>query len=223
LNLFTHGGGAAILNAPAPAGGKAVDRMALITRGFGGSRGARDSRLPPGQTRVEDWPVLTAGATPEVDPSAWEFTVITENGEAARWSWDTFRALGMEEFTVDIHCVTHWSRLGMSWRGVPLDRVFAQVETSYDKVMVHSHGGYTTNVPLAELLDGRAWIAFEADGAPLEPEHGGPARLVVPHLYFWKSAKWVTGLKMMARDEPGFWEERGYHLHGDPWTEERYS
>ena len=197
--------------------------MALITRGFGGRGGQGDSRLPPGQTQVDDWPVLSAGATPDVDPSVWEFTVATESGDPMTWDWDSFRALGMEEFRVDIHCVTHWSRLGMPWRGVSLDRVFEQVETSYDYVMAHSYGGYTTNVPLAELLGGRAWIAFEADGEPLEPEHGGPARLVVPHLYFWKSAKWVRGLTMMPQDEPGFWEERGYHLHGDPWTEERYS
>jgi DMSO/TMAO reductase YedYZ molybdopterin-dependent catalytic subunit len=197
--------------------------MALITRGFGARGHQRDTRLPPGQTQVEDWPVLTAGATPQIDPEIWEFTVTTEDGNVVRWDWDSFRALGLEDFTVDIHCVTHWSRLGMSWRGVPLDRVFEHVETSYDYVMAHSYGGYTTNVPLDELLDGQAWIAFEADGEPLEAEHGGPARLVVPHLYFWKSAKWVSGLEMIPQDEPGFWEERGYNLHGDPWTEERYS
>ena len=197
--------------------------MALITRGFGSRSHDRDTRLPPGQTQVEDWPVLTAGATPDIDPEVWEFTVTTEDGTATRWDWDSFRALGLEDFTVDIHCVTHWSRLAMSWRGVPLDRIFDHVETSYDYVMAHSYGGYTTNIPLDELLDGKAWIAFEADGEPLEPEHGGPARLVVPHLYFWKSAKWVHGLELIPQDEPGFWEERGYHLHGDPWTEERYS
>ncbi|NNC13823.1 molybdopterin-dependent oxidoreductase [Planctomonas sp. JC2975] len=197
--------------------------MAVITRGFGAHRAARNDRLPPGQTQVEDWPVLSAGATPDVDPAAWEFVVVPESGDPVRWNWDSFRALGLEDFTVDIHCVTHWSRLGTQWRGVPLDRVFEHVDTSYDYVMAHSYGGYTTNVPLNELLDGQAWIAFEADGAPLEAEHGGPARLVVPHLYFWKSAKWVRGLRMMPQDEPGFWEERGYNLHGDPWTEERYS
>ncbi|MGN6126397.1 MAG: molybdopterin-dependent oxidoreductase [Humibacter sp.] len=197
--------------------------MALITRGFGNRGHGRDTRLPPGQTQVEDWPVLTAGATPQVAQDIWEFTVTAEGGKTTRWDWDSFRALGLEDFTVDIHCVTHWSRLGMSWRGVPLDKVFEHVDTSYDYVMAHSYGGYTTNVPLDELLDGKAWIAFEADGKPLEAEHGGPARLVVPHLYFWKSAKWVNGLEMIPRNRPGFWEERGYSLHGDPWNEERYS
>lgn len=197
--------------------------MALITRGFGGRGGERDSRLPPGQTLVRDWPVLSAGATPELEPEMWQFTVRTETGEEHRWNWDEFCALGLEDFTVDIHCVTHWSRLQMPWRGVSLDTVFENIETSYDFVMAHSYGGYTTNIPLDELLNNQAWIAFEADGEALEAEHGGPARLVVPHLYFWKSAKWVRGLTMMPQDAPGFWEERGYHLHGDPWSEERYS
>ena len=195
--------------------------MALITRGFTGRRRDRDPNLPPGQTLVEDWPVLSAGPTPRVDTDEWEFTVTTET-TTHRWSWDELLALGVEDVTVDIHCVTHWTKLGMAWRGVPLDAVFADIETSRDFVMAHSYGGYTTNVPLDELLDGQAWIATEAEGAPLDPEHGGPARLLVPHLYFWKSAKWVRGLELLDRDEPGFWEQNGYHLHGDPWTEERY-
>jgi DMSO/TMAO reductase YedYZ molybdopterin-dependent catalytic subunit len=196
--------------------------MALITRGFGSRDLERDERLPPGQSLVSDWPVLSIGATPQVAPDIWQFTVATETGKH-QWDWDEFRALGLEDFTVDIHCVTHWSRLAMHWRGVPLDTVFEHVETSYDFVMAHSYGGYTANIPLDELLDGQAWIAFEADGEELEPEHGGPARLVVPHLYFWKSAKWIAGLSMMPQDAPGFWEEHGYHIHGDPWSEERYS
>ena len=196
--------------------------MAFITRGFGSRGGQRDGRLPPGQTQVSDWPVLSAGATPQVQTQDWQFTVATETGQH-RWGWNDFRELGMEDFSVHIHCVTHWSRLAMAWRGVPLDAVFENIDTSYGFVMAHSYGGYTTNIALDELLDGQAWIAFEADGKPLEPEHGGPARLVVPHLYFWKSAKWVSGLSMMPHDSPGFWEERGYNLHGNPWTEERYS
>ncbi len=197
--------------------------MALITRGFAG-RGSRqrDDRLPPGQTAVDDWPVLTAGATPQVDQDEWRFTVRTESGDSHVWNWDEFRGLGLEDIHTDIHCVTHWSKLAMQWRGVPLDKVFATIETSYDFVMAHSYGGYTTNIPLDELLDGQAWVAFEADGVPLSAEHGGPARLLVPHLYFWKSAKWVRGLDMIPSDEPGFWENAGYHLHGDPWKEERY-
>ncbi|KQS07927.1 molybdopterin-dependent oxidoreductase [Curtobacterium sp. MCLR17_007] len=196
--------------------------MASFTRGFGGRRRDQDdSRIPPGQTLVRDWPVLSAGATPEIAPADWSFSIRTESG-LTEWTWDEVQALGVQDVTVDIHCVTHWTKLDMPWRGVPLDALFDQVETSLDYCMVHSFGGYTTNVPLDELLDGKAWIAFEADGAPLEPEHGGPARLLVPHLYFWKSAKWVRGIVMQADDEPGFWENAGYNLHGDPWKEERY-
>ncbi|WP_144758662.1 molybdopterin-dependent oxidoreductase [Curtobacterium sp. 9128] len=196
--------------------------MATFTRGFGGRRRDRDeSRLPPGQTLVQDWPVLSAGATPRIAPSDWSFSIRTEHG-LTEWTWDDVVALGVQDVTVDIHCVTHWTKLDMAWRGVPLDALFAQVETTQTSCMVHSFGGYTTNVRLDELLGGKAWIAFEADGAPLTPEHGGPARLLVPHLYFWKSAKWVRGIVMQADDEPGFWEANGYHLHGDPWKEERY-
>ncbi|WP_127791738.1 molybdopterin-dependent oxidoreductase [Agromyces sp. LHK192] len=195
--------------------------MSFITRGFSGRGRDHDPNLPPGQTLVEDWPVLSAGPTPDVATEDWSFEVRTEQG-TTRWNWDEMHALGVEDITVDIHCVTHWSRLGMDWRGVSLDTIFEHVETSHDFVMAHSYGGYTTNVPLDDLLDGKAWVAFEADGEPLDPEHGGPARLLVPHLYFWKSAKWVRGLVTMPDDDPGFWEQNGYHLHGDPWLEERY-
>ncbi len=196
--------------------------MATFTRGFGGRRDDRDdTRIPPGQTLVRDWPVLSAGATPDVDTAEWTFSIRTESG-VHEWTWDEVQALGVEDVTVDIHCVTHWTKLDMPWRGVSLDKLFADVETAHEYCMVHSHGGYTTNVPLDELLDGKAWIAFEADGEPLDPEHGGPARLLVPGLYFWKSAKWVRGIVMQADDEPGFWENAGYNMHGDPWKEERY-
>jgi len=195
--------------------------MSFVTRGFGGRGRDRNPDLPPGQTLVEDWPVLSAGPTPEIDTADWRFEVVTENGRH-QWTWDELQQLGVDDVTVDIHCVTHWSKLGMSWRGISLDRIFEEVETSHDYVMAHSYGGYTTNVPLDELLDGQAWIAVEADGEPLSAEHGGPARLLVPHLYFWKSAKWVRGLVTMPTDDPGFWEQNGYHLHGDPWQEERY-
>ncbi|MEX8034508.1 molybdopterin-dependent oxidoreductase [Microbacterium sp. 20-116] len=195
--------------------------MSFITRGFSGRRRERDPRLPPGQTLVGDWPVLSAGPTPVVADETWEFAIGTENG-VHRWTRAELEALGMEDITVDVHCVTHWTKLDMPWRGVSLDRLFAEVETSHRYAMVHSFGGYTTNIALDDLLGGKSWIAFEADGAPLTPEHGGPARLLVPHLYFWKSAKWVQGLITMPADKPGFWEQNGYHLHGDPWREERY-
>lgn len=200
--------------------------MSFITRGFAGGGRERDPRLPPGQSLVADWPVLSAGPTPQIALDEWSFSARTENG-VATWTWDELLALGVEDVTVDIHCVTHWTKLDMDWRGVPLDAVFASLdekglETSADFVMVHSYGGYTTNLALEDLLDGKAWVATEAEGEPLDPEHGGPARLLVPALYFWKSAKWVRGLVMMEDDEPGFWEQNGYHMHGDPWTEERY-
>lgn len=196
--------------------------MSFVTRGFSGRNRDRDPRLPPGQTLVEDWPVLSAGVTPKIDPDEWAFEIKDETGTEHKWNWAEMQALGLEDITVDIHCVTHWSKLAMSWRGVSLDKVFENVESEHDFVMAHSYGGYTTNVPLEDLLDGKAWIAFEADGEPLEPEHGGPVRLLVPHLYFWKSAKWLRGMTMMPTDDPGFWEQSGYHIHGDPWQEERY-
>lgn len=196
--------------------------MSFTTRGFAGRRRGPDDQLPPGQTLFENWPVLTAGPTPYVDTETWDFAILDETGTEHHWNWEQFLALGAEDITVDIHCVTHWSKLDMAWRGVSLDKLFENVETSHDYVMAHSYGGYTTNVPLEDLLDGKAWIATEAEGAPLDAEHGGPARLLIPHLYFWKSAKWIRGLVLQERDEPGFWEQNGYHLHGDPWTEERY-
>lgn len=198
--------------------------MAVVTRGFGHRRDPDPSHsLPPGQTLVGDWPVLSAGPSMPVPTWQWRFHIETETGERTEWTWDEVRALGVEDVTVDIHCVTHWSKLGMRWKGVPVDRLLAQVETSARYAMAESYGGYTTNLGLEDLVPGRAWIAFEADGKPLSAEHGGPARLLVPHLYFWKSAKWVNGLRMMPDNEPGFWERYGYNLHGDPWKEERYS
>lgn len=196
--------------------------MAVFSRGFGGRARESTPDLPPGQFLTEDFPVLSAGPTPEIDTAEWEFTIRTETGATHRWDWDAFRALPSEVVATDIHCVTRWSKLGTSWRGVSLDTLFEEVESSYDYVMAHSYGGYTTNLPLEDLLDGKAWIAYEFDGDDLDPEHGGPARLLVPHLYFWKSAKWVRGLVMMQDDEPGFWEQNGYHTYGDPWQEQRY-
>ncbi|MEV7694563.1 sulfite oxidase-like oxidoreductase [Microbacterium sp. NPDC089189] len=196
--------------------------MAEFTRGFGGRRRETDVRLPPGQFLTTDFPVLSAGPTPRISTDDWSFSIRTEKGAARSWTWDEFRALPAEAVHTDIHCVTRWTKLDTEWRGVSLDVLFADVDTAYGYVMAHSYGGYTTNLPLADLLGGKAWVAFEFDGQPLDPEHGGPARLFVPHLYFWKSAKWVRGLSMQQHDDPGFWEQNGYHTHGDPWTEERY-
>ncbi|ANF33516.1 molybdopterin-binding protein [Leifsonia xyli] len=166
--------------------------------------------------------MLSAGPTPRIAKDDWAFTITTEKGDVHRWSWDEFMALPQEDVSTDIHCVTSWSKLGTSWRGVALDTLFKDVDTSFEYTMAHSYGGYTTNVPLADLLNGKAWVAHSFDGKDLEPEHGGPARLLVPHLYFWKSAKWVNGLQMLPQDQPGFWEQNGYNMYGDPWKEQRY-
>ena len=195
--------------------------MAIISRGFAGRSREHNPELPPGQYLTEDFPVLSAGPTPELDTAEWTFTVQTENGPTT-WTWDELHDLGTEEVHTDIHCVTRWSKLGTSWRGIPLDAIFDKVETERDFVMQYSYGGYTTNTPLEDLLDGKAWIVSEFEGEPLDPEHGGPARLLVPHLYFWKSAKWIRGLIMNDNDEPGFWEQNGYNMYGDPWQEQRY-
>jgi len=171
---------------------------------------------------VDDFPVLSAGPTPHVPLPEWTFSVIGEVDEPKKWTWTEFRNLPSENFTVDIHCVTKWSKLDTPWTGVPLDAILDQVETAAEFVMAFSDGGYTTNLPLDDVTGGKAWIAFEYDGQPLHPEHGGPARLLVPHLYLWKSAKWVRGLSLQKEDEPGFWESNGYNMRGDPWREQRY-
>jgi len=196
--------------------------MGIVTPGFRGRPRSRDDRLPPGQYLVPDFPVLSAGPTPRVTPDRWEFTITTETGQEHHWSWAEFQQLPAETPTVDIHCVTSWSKLDTSWAGVSLDTLLADVETTADHALAYSYGGYTTNLPLEDLVDGQAWIVHRYDGEELAAEHGGPARLLVPHLYFWKSAKWVRGLRLLTEDEPGFWETAGYHNYGDPWREQRY-
>ena len=196
--------------------------MGLISRGFTGRRRSGDADLPPGQYLTEDFPVLSAGPTPRVPTEEWKFEVVTETGGRHTWSWADLMALPAEEVTVDLHCVTRWSKLATAWTGVSLDTILADVETTADYVLAHAYGGYTTNLPLADLLDGQAWVAYRYDGDDLEPAHGGPARLLVPHLYLWKSAKWVRGLTLSHDDDPGFWETAGYHNYGDPWREQRY-
>jgi DMSO/TMAO reductase YedYZ molybdopterin-dependent catalytic subunit len=199
--------------------------VAFISRGFQGRR--RDEgppgRVPPGQYVEHGFPVLSAGPTPHTLLDQWDFSIAGEIDEPVRWTWEEFRALPSEEITVDIHCVTKWSKLDSRWEGVSIDTLLEGVETDAEYALAFSDGGYTTNVPLEALVGGKAWVAFGYDGEPLDPEHGGPARLLVPHLYFWKSAKWVRGLRLQAEDEPGFWEGLGYHIYGDPWREQRYS
>ena len=196
-----------------------------ISRGFHRrNRPAGDgSKLPPGQYLTHDFPVLSAGPTPHTRLPDWTFS-IRRGGETLRsWTWPEFQALPAENVTVDIHCVTRWSKLGTAWRGVPIRAVLDEVEYDAQYVLAFSDGGYTTNLPVKDLTGGQAWLAFDYDGQPLPAEHGGPARLLVPHLYFWKSAKWVRGLDLLDHDQPGFWESYGYHNYGDPWREQRYA
>jgi DMSO/TMAO reductase YedYZ molybdopterin-dependent catalytic subunit len=201
----------------------------FISRGFGGRRQQSDTeaphRVPPGQHLVRDFPVLTAGPTPRTPLEQWSFTVEGLVRHPVTWTWDDFLALPAQPFVVDIHCVTSWSKLDTHWVGVSVDTLLAQVERdpAARYVSAFCDGGYMTNLPLDELTGGRAFVAYRYEDAPLAPEHGGPARLVVPHLYFWKSAKWIRGLRLTEADVAGFWESLGYHNHGDPWKEERYS
>jgi DMSO/TMAO reductase YedYZ molybdopterin-dependent catalytic subunit len=198
--------------------------MAPISRGFHG-RHRRDidpSRIPPGQYVVNDFPVLSAGPTPRTPLEEWTFTIQGEVDTPMSWRWEELLALPAETVTVDIHCVTKWSKLDTGWTGVSVDTLLEGVGTQSRHVTAWCDGGYTTNLPLEDVTGAHAWVAYQFDGAPLHPEHGGPARLLVPHLYFWKSAKWVRGLTLTATDEPGFWEEAGYHNRGDPWKEQRY-
>lgn len=198
--------------------------MSSFSRGFHGRRRPEvdPSRVPPGQYVTEDFPVLSAGPTPRVDTAAWTFAIDGAVEASATWTWDELNALPQETFTVDIHCVTKWSKLGTTWTGVSVDTLLEGVATEAEHVSVWADGGYTTNLPLEDLQDGKAWVVHTYDGEPLEPAHGGPVRLLVPHLYFWKSAKWVRGLTLTIDDEPGFWEAAGYHNYGDPWREQRY-
>ena len=200
----------------------------FIARGF---RRRKDrwtdaARLPPGQYETKDFPVLSAGPTPRISLGNWDFTVRDPNGNSARWTWGELQSLPRDEPVVDIHCVTKWSKFGTKWQGVSIDTLMADAAgkgvQSGPFLTASCDGGYTTNLALGDITGGRAWIAFGYDDAPLPPEHGGPARLLVPHLYFWKSAKWVRKLHFSRADVPGFWEDNGYHNRGDPWREQRY-
>lgn len=199
--------------------------MSPLTRAFKSRRDERDARLPPGQYDTgRSWPVLTAEATPSIATASWTFRVEGVVAEPTTWTWTEIQALPPSTYHGDIHCVTTWSKPGMTFTGVSVDALFdvARPLPSATHVLAWSHTGYTTNLPLADVRDGQAWVAWDVDGRPLAREHGGPARLLVPHLYFWKSAKWVAGLRLLDHDEPGFWEQNGYHDHGDPWLEQRY-
>jgi len=200
-------------------------RTPFVSRGFQGRRQREDAaqRLPPGQYLVSGFPVLSAGPTPRTPLDRWDFTIEGEVDQPRRWSWQEFQQLPRETITKDIHCVTKWSKFDTTWTGVSLDTLLQGFTSSASYVLAFCDGGYTTNLPIEDVTGGKAWIAYEYGGVPLAPEHGGPARLLVPHLYFWKSAKWVRGLRLLAHDKPGFWESLGYHNYGDPWKEQRYA
>ena len=198
--------------------------MSLFSRGFHG-RPRPDvdpARVPPGQYVENGFPVLSAGPTPRPKLETWSFSIQGAVGTTVSWTWEEFHTLPTETFTKDIHCVTKWTKLDTSWTGVSVDTLLDGVDLGGDYVTIWSDGGYTTNLAIADITGGKAWVVDTYDGAPLEAEHGGPARLLVPDLYFWKSAKWVRGLTVTPTDEPGFWEQNGYHNHGDPWREQRY-
>ena len=197
--------------------------MAIISRGFRRRHADVDpTRIPPGQYPESGFPVLTYGPTPHVETDRWSFGLSGLVEPEVSWTWDEFNALPQETVTVDIHCVTKWTKLDTTWTGVSLDTLLERVSPKAQYVTAWSEGGYTTNLPLADLRLGQAWVVHTYDGKPLQAQHGGPARLLVPHLYFWKSAKWVRGLRFTAENEPGFWEVNGYHDYGDPWREQRY-
>jgi DMSO/TMAO reductase YedYZ molybdopterin-dependent catalytic subunit len=197
--------------------------MTIVNKGFRGRRAESARQLPPGQHLTADFPVLQAGPTPRIDLDDWRFTVRDARGAEHVWTWAQLKLLPSERLTVDIHCVTTWSKLDTKWEGVSLDTLFESVDTGAEFALIGSYGGYTTNIPVADLLGGKAWIVYGYQGEPLPAAHGGPARLLVPHLYFWKSAKWVRSIELREGDIPGFWEHLGYHSYGDPWREQRYA
>jgi DMSO/TMAO reductase YedYZ molybdopterin-dependent catalytic subunit len=188
-------------------------------------QGLDPARLPPGQYLTEKWPVLHAGTVPSTDLATWDFRVFGEVEEPLTLTWDELQELPSQEVTVDIHCVTRWSRFDAAFRGVHWSELAKLVrpKPSARYVIAHAEQGFTANLPLAALDDEEALIAYEADGEPLTPEHGWPLRLMAPSRYFWKSAKWLRGLELRTTDQPGFWERYGYHNDADYWKEQRYS
>ena len=200
--------------------------MTIINKGFQGKGGTNPERLPPGQTQVTGWPVLTYGPTPQIDREKWSLTIDGAVNTPITLSWEEFNNLPKTELATDIHCVTRWSKFDMKWNGVSLDELIGLaggLTKDAQHVIAETVEGYTTNVPVRDVINNQAMVATYADGEPLSPEHGGPARLFVPHLYFWKSAKWIQRLTFTKEDHPGFWEVNGYHNYGDPWKDERYS
>ena len=197
--------------------------MPLINKGFIRKREKSD-RLPPGQYQTDDYPVLSLGPTPYLNKDLWELKIYGLAKES-NWNWNSLSKLPTEDLIKDIHCVTKWTKFDMKWRGIPFDEILklADPEKEVTHVIFHSADGYTTNIPIEDLKAAKAWVATAYEGIDIPSEHGGPVRMVIPHLYFWKSAKWLTGIEFVQGDKPGFWEVRGYHNYGDPWKEQRYS
>ncbi len=189
------------------------------------SLGIKPEQVPPGQSPTVKWPVLSLGSTPQISTEQWLLSIDGAVAEPYVLSWEEFQEVADTTWHGDIHCVTRWSKFGMDWRGADVAALIRQARPRPEAthLLAHCHGGYTTNMPLSDVLEHPALIAHEADGVSLEPDHGGPARLLVPHLYRWKSAKWVQRLEVLEHDQLGFWERNGYHHRGDPWREERYS
>lgn len=197
-----------------------------VTRGFVGHRRPIDPRLPPGQSDVGGgFPVLTAEVAPTIDTATWTMSVDGLVDRPTSWSWDEIRALPGSDYVGDIHCVTTWSKFDTTFGGVSVDVLLDAAGPQSDAafVLATSVTGYTTNLPLADIRGGKAWIVWSHEGQPLPVVHGGPIRMLVPQLYFWKSAKWISRITLLAEDQPGFWEQNGYHLRGDPWKEQRYT
>ena len=194
----------------------------MTTRGFTGRRRQQSDRVPPGQYVTDDFPVLSAGPTVHIDPADWEM-VVTDGSVSKTYDMESLERVGVESLTADIHCVTHWSKLDTSWRGVSVAELLEDSGVGeFEYARISSYGDYTTNVPVADLIESTSIVATKYENGPIDPEHGGPVRLLVPHLYFWKSAKWLREIRLMDEDEPGFWEVAGYHNYGDPWREQRY-
>ena len=199
----------------------------LTTRGFFGHRPSPEeaARLPPGQYKENGFPVLSAGPTPRVETRDWKFTLKIGPRPVKAWTWDEFNALPQTKLHRDIHCVTKWSKFDTNWAGVTVEAIMADagITAPTEYALAHSFDVYTTNVPFKDLTGEQGMVATSYEGQPIAPDHGGLARLFVPHLYFWKSAKWVNALQFTERDEAGFWELRGYHIYGDPWKEQRFT
>ena len=199
----------------------------MVTRGFfgKGNDNLDKKRLPPGQYLENRFPVLSAEPTPDINLLDWKLSFSYNNEIMAEIDWNSLIKIESTELTKDIHCVTRWTKFDMNWKGVSVQNIIKSLdlEVPSDWVMIGSSTGYTTNLPIEDLLREFTLIAYEYEKKPITPEHGGPIRLLVPHLYFWKSAKWVSSINFIDEDKPGFWENYGYHMYGDPWKEQRYS